>query len=160
MPRRGTPRAIKEAFVKTVALAHDSDECLLWPFAVGKRYPYPIFVSGMFGHRYVCQLANGEPPDDGFRYDAAHSCGQHSCVNPRHLSWKTRKANKLDQIEHGTLYFGERHAFAKLTAKQVREIREAAIAGREPQRVIAKKYGIQQSYVSEIKCGRKWRLAA
>lgn len=50
----------------------------------------------------MCQKAHGDPPSP--KHDAAHSCGRghEGCVNPNHLSWKTKKQNQADRITHGT----------------------------------------------------------
>lgn len=104
--------------------------------------------------RVMCVLAHGEPPD--LSYEAAHSCGNgaNGCLNPGHLSWKTRTENQGDRVEHGTHQRGERQWKAKLTESDVRTIRKRA--EQERQSVIAKDYGINQCTVSEIKTGRKW----
>ena len=51
---------------------------------------------------------------------------------------------------------GEQHPNARLTDGQVREIFRRAWA-REPQRIIAKKFGINQRLVSAIKLGKRWK---
>jgi len=48
---------------------------------------------------------------------------------------------------------GEQHPLRRLTARQVREIREA----KGLQREIAAKYGIRQQQVSRIKNGKRWK---
>ena len=50
-------------------------------------------------HRVVCALVHGEPstPD----LEAAHSCDNPPCINPRHLSWLTRAQNIADSYARG-----------------------------------------------------------
>jgi hypothetical protein len=74
-------------------------------------------------NRVVCRLAHGDPPSPTF--EAAHSCGVRECVNPAHLSWRSRQENIDDISRHGTRFmrFGSDSATAKLTEENVRVIR-------------------------------------
>jgi DNA-binding transcriptional regulator YiaG len=51
-------------------------------------------------HRFMCELVHGSPPTP--RHQAAHSCNVRSCINHRHLSWKTQAENEADKKIHGT----------------------------------------------------------
>lgn len=51
-------------------------------------------------HRLVCIRRHGPPPTDDL--EAAHSCGNAGCVNPRHIRWATRFENAADKKLHGT----------------------------------------------------------
>lgn len=75
-------------------------------------------------------------------------------MNPRHLSWKTHAENMADTLVHGTSTRGERHGYAKLTERDVREI--VVLKGEMAQRVIGVRYGVSQSLVSLIHRGRAW----
>lgn len=104
----------------------DSDQCLIWPFARNKGGYGNLFFNGRYtnAHRMMCELSKGPPPFA--KADAAHSClnGRNGCVNPNHLSWKTRKDNEKDKIVHGTKLLGEALAWSRLTESQVVAIRE------------------------------------
>lgn len=133
-------------------------ECLIWPYN-GNGYPKVRYGGrSMNACRAMCIEANGEPPKDGKKYHAAHSCGrgQYGCLNPRHLSWKTAAENAADKIIHGTHGRGERNARAKLTSGDVFEIRTMLGSGSILQREIAMKFNICQQTVSDIKRGRRW----
>lgn len=129
-----------------------SDSCLLWPFGKCNGYG-TLGVDGKihYAHRLMCQLVNGPAPSND--HEAAHSCGRghEGCVNPRHLSWKTRTDNQLDRALHGTKNDGPR---GKLSAQQAAEI--LALKGKIPQREIAAKFGVSRSNVSFIHCGKAW----
>ena len=103
--------------------------------------------------RLACERRNGPPPDH--KYDAAHSCGNghKGCVNPNHLSWKTRKDNMADQLEHGTRNRGERQGHSKLTKEIVLEIRSKR--GTQTQISIAEEYGLSAGHVSNLMNGKK-----
>jgi hypothetical protein len=141
-------------FYTEVVLTHQDDECLIWPFSKSRGYA-TLGVNGKtkYVSRLVCEAFHGPPPSP--YHQAAHSCGKGhiGCVNRRHLSWKTRKENYADSIRHGTAVYGERHGQAKLTVQDVIAIR----ASKETQRVIAEKFGIFQTTVSEIVRRKIWK---
>jgi predicted transcriptional regulator len=132
------------------------DECLPWPLVV-----HPICGYGYFGfegksyyaHRFMCALAHGEAPTA--EHQAAHSCGNARCVNPRHLSWKTKSENELDKREHGTANKSWWGWAGKLTADQVVEIR--SLEGKMTQEAIAQRFGVTQSNVRKIHQGKTWK---
>ena len=86
----------------------------------------------------------------------AHSCGNRDCVNPSHLSEKTREENNgADKRLHGTDQSGERCHFSKLTWDAVRDIRKRSEC--EKLIDIASRYGISPSTVSSIVRGKTWK---
>lgn len=141
---RGKGRGI--ALVRSL-VRHQGVECVLWPYSKdGNGY-------GQFGHlgevyrahKFLCQLVHGEAPDG---HEAAHSCGNAACINPQHLSWKTRSENELDKRTHGTFNRGAAGgggSRTRLTPEQIRDIR--ANKGRLPVHVLAKKHGLKRGGV-------------
>lgn len=135
---------------------YQHDWCLMWPFGsklhgygqmshLGKRY---------YAHRLMCELAHGAPPSP--LHEAAHSCGRghEGCVNPRHLSWKTKSENLLDCRQHGT-WIRSRHGFTgRLNAEIAQQIR--ALKGVKLQREIAEQFNVSESTISDIWLGRTW----
>ena len=85
-----------------------------------------------------------------------HKCDNPRCINPAHLEFGTHSDNTQDMMQRGRQVAprGERHGFAKLTAKQVQEIREADWG---TQAEIGKHYGVGQDQVSRIKGGKRWQ---
>ena len=135
---------------------HDGEECLIWPFARNsKGYPDVRFagMEGMLAHRVMCVLAHGDPPEP--KMDAAHSCGngQTGCINPRHLSWKTRIDNHADKKRHGTQIWGDQIHFAKLTLEQARI---AKYDGRSA-RFFANAFGVSVAAINHLRAGRTWK---
>lgn len=150
-----TPVGEARKWVQEVALAHQGDECLTWPFNKGDGHgQIKIDGKNMPANRYVCTLAHGEPPTPG--HEAAHSCGKGhlGCVNKGHLSWKTRAENFADKLIHGTHNRGERNHCSKLTEPEVREI--LALRGEVPQSQIAEKFGVAFQTISKIHNGERW----
>lgn len=142
-------------FVHEVALAHEGDECLMWPFSLTDGYGKIKDGEKWFGaHRYICLLVHGDPPSPNSQ--ASHSCGNgdKGCVSPNHISWKTPSGNQSDRLIHGTHSRGERSGTAKLTEQQAREI--LRLKGKIPQTSLAKRYGVAPSTIGMIHNGTNW----
>lgn len=125
--------------------------------AVGHRLPYGRFwVDGKLrmAHRVSWELFRGAIPDGLF---VLHHCDNAPCVNPGHLFLGDAKANTEDMISKGRdkafKVFGERASQAKLTEDDVRRIRRSA----DPQRILARRYGVTQENISRIKLRKTWR---
>ena len=148
-----TPNGEPEHFF-AAALAHDSDDCLLWPYAQNGNGYGQINRDGAkyLTHRLICAETNGPPPSPEF--DAAHKCGNRLCLNPRHLRWATRIENMADCIEHGTTNRGPRHGNSKLTDDDVIAIRK--MSGTMRQKEIAAIYNISFQTVSKIVRRERW----
>jgi hypothetical protein len=149
------PNKGKGAGIKWIRdhVGHDGTECLIWPF-----HRNPVSGHGYVGfngrtslaHRMMCRLAHGEPPTPG--HEVAHECGNGrlGCINPSHLSWKTKSENQLDRRRHGTTGRGRKH---KLTPQQVAEIR--ASSERVP--ILAARYGVTESNIRQILLHKTWK---
>ena len=88
-----------------------------------------------------------------------HSCDNPSCVNPNHLWLGTQADNMHDCIAKGRFSFlpmGEKHHKAKLTVKDVAEIRRS----KEFCQTLANHYGVHKSTVARIKRSEIWRATA
>ncbi len=72
---------------------------------------------------------------------------------PENLEYLTPSQNQLHSSRMGIMRRGERHAYAKLTEQQVREIRSAPGI----HRVIGERFGIARETVSEIKRLERWK---
>lgn len=153
-----TPRGAALAFFEGL-FAAPGDECILWPYSRNDA-GYGVFskprggVNSAIVSRCACERANGAPSHPNL--EAAHTCGRGhlGCVNPRHLAWKSTQENRDDQLVHGTRNFGERNGKSKLTVDQVREMRRQR--GAVSQRLLAARFGIDQSTVSDIQRGKRW----
>ena len=129
------------------------DDCLIWPFSRSSGYGHFGLNGGRhWAHRYMCELVKGPPPSPV--HEAGYSCGRglDSCVNPRHLDWKTPSENQLDRARHGTknVWGGK----GKLSFQKAAEIR--ALRGKKSQPEIAKMFGVTRTTISAIMIGRTW----
>lgn len=141
-------------FVREVAPRYDGNDCLVWPYTKGNYGYGQVLIGGRkhLAHRLVCEAVYGSPPAD--KNDAAHSCGNRLCCNPRHLRWASRLENVADSRRHGTISRGERNGHAKLTEADVRHIR--SLEGKLTQNDIASQYGISRQTVSKIHRRESW----
>jgi hypothetical protein len=137
----------------------DKGECLIWPFSTSRGYAH-VRHDGKTrkASRLMCEWVNGPPPSPA--HEAAHSCdrGNHGCVHPRHLSWKTRSENQLERRRNGTQGRGrEMNALRlryRLTAKQVAEIR--SIGNLETRTALAARYGVTRETIAKTIRGETW----
>ena len=123
-----------------------------------------------FAHRVSWQLHFGAIPDGML---VCHHCDNPPCVRPDHLFIGTNAANTRDRDRKGRhrtlrgdehpqrldpskVLRGEAHGNAKLTAADVRAIRQRRAAG-EPLAAIAVDYGIRIAAVSSIAKRRTWK---
>lgn len=148
-----TMRGAPPAFLDTAA-AFKGDECLIWPFSKSRRGYGQLNIDGSarLAHRLVCEMVHGSPPSQ--EIEAAHNCGNASCVNPGHLRWATHAENMSDKLIHGTLSRGDRNGHAKLTEDDVRQIRRMRGTMSNPS--IAKRFGVSNASIWQIYNGKAW----
>lgn len=130
--------------------------CHLWEgYTQPNGYGY-VNVGGrkMPAHRLSLILSGTNVPQG---LDVCHRCDVRNCVNPEHLYVGTRKQNMADctlRVRHNKPS-GETHWSAKLSAKDVADIRQSNANG-ERQTAIARRFKVAPSTVSRI-CRREWR---
>lgn len=134
---------------------HEGDACLVWPYSTSRGYAQVYLSRGELrkAARVMCEWVHGEPPTPD--HEAAHSCGNGNkgCVNPKHLSWKTRSENQRDRLRHGTAGNGKTGRGSKLLPQQVQEI----IAGGTSVSDFARRFGVTRSAVRKIQIGEIWK---
>lgn len=106
-------------------------------------------------HRLALELSLGRPLRTGMH--ACHRCDNPPCCNAAHLFEGTALQNQRDSWEKNRRMGprGELAGQAKLTYEVVARIRADLETGTY-QRVIARRYGIDQAQISRIKNGRCW----
>ncbi len=123
--------------------------CVLWPFKAHRGYGR---IGDRSAHAIATELREGPAPAD--KPIAIHGeCHNSLCII--HTRWGTYAENQADRLRDGTDNRGERNGIAKLTANEVRAIRERAASG-QSQQAIADDLGITQSNVSAIVLGKSW----
>jgi hypothetical protein len=140
-------------------LPEPNSGCWLWAGACGSSgYPQLTVRDEATGkpksirvHRYVCERA-GAPAGDLY---ALHKCDVKVCVNPDHLYFGTQNQNILDVIARGRSpdRRGEKSKLNKLTWADIHEIRASA----DSNSVLAARYGVARSRISDIRTMKSWR---
>lgn len=99
-------------------------------------------------------------PIDEIELFVMHSCDNPRCVNPSHLSLGTNQDNMTDMVNKGRKVGisrpGEKHPNAKLTEKEVLEIRTRYTGIWGQQKQLATEYGVNFKTISDIIRNRKW----
>lgn len=104
-------------------------------------------------HRVAWELENGSITDG---LDVLHDCDVKLCVNNAHLFLGTQVDNMADRDAKGRQAKGELNGRSKLTADQIREIRESNVEGNVTQQALADCYGVSNQLVSKIVNGERW----
>ena len=137
----------------------DPADCWSWA-ACRDKDGYGMFWDGdrlVRAHRYSYMLAIGIIPEG---LQVLHRCDNPSCVNPDHLFLGTHADNADDRNAKGRQAYGTKVNTAKLSEKDVREIRDFLATCHYSQNEIAAMYGVRQPTISVIKTGRTWAHVA
>lgn len=133
-----------------------SDGCIEWTRArdkdgYGITRSYGVTYKA---HRAAWILVHGPIPAGQV---VRHSCDNPPCVNTQHLSLGTVLDNNRDRETRGrgADRRGEKAAMAKLTERQIPEIR-ALLNDRVPQASIAARYGVSRKAISKILHRQTW----
>jgi len=127
--------------------------CWLWTaFCLQSGYgQFSINYKMYYAHR-ISWFMHGNTIPEGLIL--RHKCTNKNCVNPEHLETGTQAENCADKVRDGTDARGEKCHLAKLTSKQVLEIRARA---EENCIELAKEYGISPNTISKIITRRTWK---
>lgn len=157
MPRKSTTETCYQYLVRT-ANAHNSDECLIWPFHIGKRWGYGhvhVPGEGKGGkriHRVAYKLAHGHYPI----HDGCHTCDNRACYNPRHVFDGTDIDNFADMIAKGRSLRGERNNQVVVTEQIVIAARREYAEGNSTRPQLAAKYGLSFGGMKKLLNGQSW----
>jgi len=155
-----------DAFWAQVTL-NEGDGCWIWE---GRKYNTQgkrdqggyghitrrlVHKSPIPTHKYAWYLYYGYYPS---RWEfVCHKCDTPSCVRIDHLFLGTTQENTADRQAKGRGIKGETHPGAKLTEKDVREIRDLYAHTSYSARALAKLYGVQHPAIFAVVNRTKWR---
>lgn len=146
-------RVIKRVWAKVDV--RRPDEC--WPWTAGHfsdGYGMVGYLGHtMLAHRAIWTITHGAPG----KLFVCHTCDNHSCCNPSHLYLGTHTDNMRDMMAKGRQAKHEASGQAKLTEKQVAEIRHIYAGGNMTHREIGQLYGMSYSEIGRITRRECWR---
>lgn len=142
------------------AISNKTDSCIIWSDESRANYGYGILrYNGRNerAHRVAYVLSKGIDINSITGKQIRHKCDNPPCINPLHLEEGTHTDNMRDMIMRGRARHdvGERSSMAKLTERQVREIKKR-IADGEDNKSIAKDYPVASRQIYSIRIGRSW----
>jgi len=104
-------------------------------------------------HRLVLQTFVGSCPKD---QECSHLDGDRENNYMNNLRWETRKQNHARRKVHGTLLTGEKNGFAKLTEKEVRQIRKLKKSGIKVKDIMLK-FSVCKTTVEYVVARKSWK---
>lgn len=130
----------------------DGDGCWLWTDSKTRRGYGRLRVRRRHhhAHRLAWLIHTGKPPGAKM---VLHRCDNRACVRPDHLFLGTAADNAADRDAKGRGGRGSAMPRAVLTEPAVLAI----LQSREPQRVLAARYGVDQSAISKVRRRVSWR---
>ena len=105
----------KAEWLAAAIAEHNSDDCLLWPFAIDRDgYGRVCFYGDgkkerVFAHRASYRLTHGRWPLPL----GLHSCDTPACFNPRHIHEGTHAVNQGEKADRGRSLSGAEQHDAK-----------------------------------------------
>lgn len=152
MPRVYTKTSEWDRF-KTKWIPYPGTRCWIWIGAINEN-GYGVFSDSdrkaWLANRASWELHNG-PISDGM--EVMHKCDRPACVNPDHLCLGTHADNMRDMKNKRRHSYGENRWKAKLTARQVAEIR----CSKDTAAALAKMYGVSKPTIYMIVNNKTWR---
>lgn len=129
------------------------------PAATGGYLMVTLYLDGasepLYVHAAVLLAFVGERPAGA---QACHYDGNAKNNLVTNLRWDTRSANMKDAVRHGTIPSGEDCRFAKLTNREVEDIRRLYDHYNVTQRSLARQFNVTQATVSRAINRSTWAV--
>lgn len=159
IPPRVRLRVFEKRFLEKT-IPEPMSGCWLWMGACSPKGYGHMHVDGRFikAHRFSYALYCCDVPTGA---QICHRCDNPSCVNPEHLWAGTVQENLNDCIAKGRFRTGslrgDQNPSSKLSDADVRAIRLAP-RGYGTGIALARRYGVRQATISEIRSGKQRRV--
>lgn len=109
-------------------------------------------------HRLVAMVFL--PPCPSPQHHIRHLDGDKLNNRVENLAWGTAFDNEADKFLHGTAMIGERNHQSKLTAQQVKAIREVYRRGGVTQTALAREMGVDRRTIARVVHNHTWNTDA
>jgi hypothetical protein len=162
--RNGSPEALHRKYARTPEQRFDEyrkempSGCIEWQGGKGTG-GYGSFRKdnkSWPAHRWIWIRTYGPIPDG---LVVRHKCDNPPCTNTDHLELGTTQDNTQDMVDRERQTRGSIHHKAKLTERQVADIRNALRNGARP-KDLGEYYGVTAGLISQINVGRIWKHVA
>lgn len=142
----------KKRFKTGIKFILDKTSCWEWQGTLDKGYGILTIQNKNIGtHRYMWETLHGRIGTS--ELFVCHKCDNRKCARPSHLWLGTHEENQLDKFSKDRHLFGSKNPPAKLTEKQVIEIRnENSLTTSE----LAKKYSVCYTTIEGILKRETW----
>lgn len=142
-----------------VASCHGRKAKILSPIKMGTYDGYQIkcadgVLRKVYRHRLVAETVHGPAP---VGYVCRHLDGDKTNNDWTNLMWGTHAENMEDSVRHGATCRGARNGNAKLTERDVAEMRAMRASG-ETYRAIADAYGVSTMTALRAVNGVSWNV--
>lgn len=144
----------RERILRSIVVT--SDGCWEWNRRRDKDGYGQLTIKGRpYGAHVVSYVIHaGDVPPNMF---VLHKCDNPPCCNPEHLFLGTHDDNVRDRDSKGRQAHGEGHGRAKLTADDVRQIRQLRSTERRTFKSLSEQFGVSTALISNIVNGHLWR---
>ena len=145
MPRGCPVASLEERFLKRTVI---SGECRLWMGGLttngyGQLKPH-IWGTG-YAHQWACHHWNKSPLPIEPGMCVKHSCDEHQCVNPAHLSYGTLQENIQEMVERNPKAMGR----VAPTEGELELLRQMIIE-EVPRREMMRRIGHSRSWIDRV----------
>lgn len=140
--------------VKPILFEVDDKGCYICTSHARNRGGYPVMTRSnkqVKISRFIYEECYGNIPRGAI---VRHKCDEPNCINPEHLKIGTNQDNSRDMVERNRQAYGERNGLAKLTEKDVKEIR--LLNKHFTYRELAKIYNVSYTNIASIVNNETW----
>lgn len=146
-----------ESTIKQTLLTRSSlvGECRIWDGARTTAGYGELVVNKIlwYTHRLSYLLFKGALPKG---MSVCHSCDTPSCINPDHLWLGSQADNLQDARQKGRTKMGSQCFWAKLTERDIVNIRLLYAAGNVSQSELAAQFNVAQQHISKVINLKRW----
>jgi hypothetical protein len=127
------------------------DSCWIWTASTVNGGYGQFRINGIYylANRVAYSIHQEDPGDKC----VCHACDNPPCCNPHHLWLGTGRDNHRDKVDKGRSCYGVKNASAKLTERDVIEIRKS----HDMNVNLANEYGVTPTCIGFIRKRKTWR---